>query len=162
MTEEALPPAVPKACKECPWRRDSEPGHLGPYDAATWILAVHGDAPIACHETIKSNDQPWPELKQCRGSAIYRANVCKTPRNRAVVVGPVDTATVFDRDEDFIAHHEQARAVLQRMLVRDLREEAFFMPNASRARKADIIDWLLKQKYSTVRRLMRIANEEQP
>lgn len=155
--DEDLPPAVPRACKECPWRRDSEPGWLGPYDAKTWILAVHSDQPIACHETIKSSDQPWSEVKQCRGSAIYRANVYKSPRNPQVVVGPQDTKTVFDSDGDFIAHHEQVRAALNSFTVARLREEAFFMPDRHRAKKADIITWLLTHKFPTVRLLVKEA-----
>lgn len=150
---------MPKACKECPWRRDSEPGHLGPYDARTWILAIHSDQPIACHETIKSSEQDWSELKQCRGSAIYRANVYKSPRNPAVVVGPSDTETVFADDREFLEHHEQAVKLLNKFTVRRLREEAWNMLNVGRARKAEIITFLLQHKYGTVHDLLAEARE---
>jgi hypothetical protein len=145
----------PRPCKECPWRRDSQPGYLGPLDAETWLVAAHGDQPIACHETIKSSDQPWNELKQCRGSAIFRANVFKSPRNRDVAVGPLDTKMVFGTNEEFLEHHEAARIGLRMLPVWLLRQEAFSMPRVSRARKEEVIDWLLKNSHRTVRNLLR-------
>lgn len=101
-----LPEATARPCAECPWRRDSRSGHLGPNTAEEWAELAHGESPIACHMTIESDDQPWPELRQCAGSAIFRANICKSPRNPEVAVGQQDTKTVFAWDDEFIAHHE--------------------------------------------------------
>lgn len=102
---DTLPGAVTKPCTECPWRRDATPGHLGPHSAQDWIRTAHGENPIACHLTVRHNDQPWSELKQCAGAAIFRANICKQPRHTAVAVLEADTATVFGWDNEFTDHH---------------------------------------------------------
>lgn len=101
-----LPEATVRPCNECPWRRDSRPGHLGPYSAQEWANAAHGESPIACHETIKHEDQDWSELRQCAGMAIFRANIFKSPRHPKVARAKRDEETVFSWDDEFIAHHE--------------------------------------------------------
>lgn len=109
-----LPPPVAKPCRECPWRRDSVNGHLGPHDARNWLAQVHGETAIACHMTIKTRDEngygDWshPAMRQCRGAAIFRRNVGKSPRDTAVPAGPRDTETVFATNDEFINHHEGA------------------------------------------------------
>jgi hypothetical protein len=65
-----------KPCHDCPWRRKAVPGWLGSMSADEWIQAAHGDGVIDCH-TVKGVPQP-----QCVGAATYRANVCKSPRDR--------------------------------------------------------------------------------
>ena len=106
-----LPEAAKTPCNQCPWRRDARPGHLGPHDAETWALAAHGESAIACHVTIKPgrSEAEWddPGLKQCRGAAIFRANVFKLPRNPQIVTGPADHDRVFSSNEEFITHHAQ-------------------------------------------------------
>lgn len=100
-----LPDAVAKPCTECPWRRDATPGHLGPHAAKEWVDMAHGEGPIACHMTIQHEDQDWSELKQCAGSAIFRGNICKSPRHAKVAVFETDKVTVFGWDDQFIEHH---------------------------------------------------------
>lgn len=102
---QSLPPVAPNPCVECPFLRSSVPGHIGPYAAHDWPEMCHAEGPIACHMTIEHEGQPWPELKQCAGAAIFRANICKTPRNPKVAKGERDTIRVFGWDDEFIAHH---------------------------------------------------------
>lgn len=99
-----LPPATDRPCKGCPWRRRSAPGWLGPFDADEWLAIVHSDEPIACHETIQVSDS-WEGALQCAGSAIFRDNVCKSPRDPAVAVGPVNKRLVFASSKEFKEHH---------------------------------------------------------
>lgn len=84
-------------CPECPWRRKAPPGWLGaklpPED---WVAAAHSDVRIPCHLDLN---------KQCAGAAIFRDNVCKLPRDPAVIVLPSDTVKVFATGNEFIAHH---------------------------------------------------------
>lgn len=116
----SLPPPTENPCNDCPWRRNAVPGWLGPYEAEDWRVLAHSDEPIACHMTIPSYDdyaedfteEEWadvvwehPALRQCRGAAIYRANVGKSPRNRDVTVGPRDTANVFATPSEFLEYH---------------------------------------------------------
>lgn len=99
-----LPPAVAKSCNDCPWRKDSIPGWLGPYDARRWLEIVHSDEPIACHMTIKESGS-WTGAFQCKGAAIYRANVAKVPREDDVATATADRLTVFANPQEFREHH---------------------------------------------------------
>lgn len=106
-----FPPAMKNPCDECPWRRDSPAGHLGPLDAQGWIDVIHGEQAIACHKTITDTDDKghgdWanPAMRQCRGAVSFRANVCKAPRNDEILSWPPDTKRVFATDAEFIEHH---------------------------------------------------------
>lgn len=75
-----------RPCGDCPWRRDALEGWLGNLTADAWLAAAHGDARIDCHTLIGP---------QCAGSAIYRANVCKLPRDPATLRLPADRRNVF-------------------------------------------------------------------
>lgn len=102
---ENLPAVTKRPCVECPWVRSSTAGHLGPHTPEEWVELAHQDGPIACHMTIDHDEQDWTELRQCAGSAIFRANVYKTPRHPNVAVGKRDEKLVFSWDDEFIAHH---------------------------------------------------------
>jgi hypothetical protein len=79
-------------------------------DADEWVACAHSDEPIACHQTIVDDDDWDAEgIKQCRGAAQYRANVCKSPRDREVVVGPADREAIFSNPMEFKAHHERVK-----------------------------------------------------
>lgn len=99
------PTAVP--CAECPWRRASAPGWLGPFDAQEWVALVHSEDAVACHMTI-SKDGSWDGgVRQCAGAARYRKNVCKLPRDPQVACGPLDRETVFTSSAEFLQHHQR-------------------------------------------------------
>lgn len=100
-----LPPARRSPCGGCPWRTVAIPGWLGPWRADEWIALAHSDEPIACHESIQEDDS-WEGALQCAGSAVYRANVCKLPRNPEVAVGTPDRQTIFAKPSAFLAHHK--------------------------------------------------------
>lgn len=112
LEQNVLPEALPKPCNECPWRREAAAGWLGPHTAQEWCDIAHGEGPVACHKTIKVvNDEgvgEWsdPAIKQCAGLAIFRANICKSPRNPDIVVYPADREAVFSWDNEFIDHHD--------------------------------------------------------
>lgn len=99
------PPPVKEPCRECPWRRASWAGHLGPFSPEEWLDILHGESPIACHLTIPPGGGWGDNTRQCRGAAIMRANVCKTPRNPSIETGPEDPVTVFRRNAEFLEHH---------------------------------------------------------
>lgn len=104
-----LPEPTAKPCNECPWRRNSLPGHLGPFTAEQWARLVHSDEAIACHKTIVEEDD-WeaPGVRQCAGAGIHRTNVLKKPRDPAVYRSDEpDTESVFAWTSEFVAHHER-------------------------------------------------------
>lgn len=108
-----LPKPRDRPCRECPWRRASFPGFLGPYDADEWADLLRSDEPIACHTTMREHEAredgtvPWsqPGLRQCAGSARTRANMAKLPRDPDVAVGPRDDAC-FGNAGEFLDHHQ--------------------------------------------------------
>lgn len=98
-------------CAVCPWRRKSVRGWLGPLTAPEWIELAHSDEPIACHETIETDGVWTPGVTlQCRGAAVFRANVFKAPRDQTVAVGPRDTDRVFASNAEFTEHHDSPLA----------------------------------------------------
>lgn len=102
------PVATKTPCIECPWRRDSAAGHLGPHDAKTWAQAAHGESAIACHATITGEDWTDPGMRQCAGAAIFRRNVLKLPHNPTIATSDEpDHERVFSSSREFIAHHER-------------------------------------------------------
>ena len=107
MDTQEFPEAVKEPCNECPWRRDASVGHLGPHTAREWTRMAHSETAIACHKTIEGDDG-WDgkKIRQCRGAAVFRANVCKTPRNPSVAKGPENHEAVFSNNEEFVNHHE--------------------------------------------------------
>lgn len=111
--EEALmKPPTGHPCRECPWRRVSAPGWLGPHSAEHWVEMAHGDGQIACHMTIPpDSDDDNPDIASmttCSGSAIFRRNVCKSPRTLRGLPEyqlPDDREAVFGWNNEFLAHH---------------------------------------------------------
>lgn len=102
-----LPPCLAQPCNECPWVRTSTPGHTGPFTGREWAESAHSDTPIMCHKTLRGiHDFTDPEIRQCRGAAIFRANVHKVPRNPTAVTGPRDTDLVFASGAEMADHHD--------------------------------------------------------
>lgn len=107
-----LPEATKEPCNECPWRKVAAPGYLGPHSAMEWIRTAMSETPIACHKTIEADPETgvgdWNDgkMRQCRGAASFRANICKAPRRSDVAAEPTSDA-VFENPTDFIDHHEE-------------------------------------------------------
>lgn len=82
-------------CSDCPWARASLNGWLGGVSIEDWIAEAHADAPIECHVLAGA---------ECAGAAIYRSNVCKTPRFAKLRL-PADRKVVFATPAEFREHH---------------------------------------------------------
>ena len=85
-----------KPCLDCPWRRDAAPGWLGELSADEWVTLAHGEGSAECHVH---------HTQQCAGLAVYRANVCKAPRNPALLRLPADRRLVFGTPDQFLEYH---------------------------------------------------------
>lgn len=124
----SLPETTPQPCNDCPWRRVAKRGWLGPWTAAQWLAIVHGDSPIACHQTITETDESgsgdWehPAMRQCRGAAIFREHVCKSPRNPEIETGPEDRDNVFANNYEFYRHHTGDDEITDSEIVRRIVE----------------------------------------
>lgn len=77
-SDEATPLSsqLTKPCSDCPWATNAVNGWLGPHTAQEWLALIHSEGRIDCHVF----DGP-----QCAGAAIFRANVCKSPRDRSLL-----------------------------------------------------------------------------
>jgi hypothetical protein len=84
-------------CSDCPFARKSVRGWIGGMSVDEWLVAVHGEGMFDCH-TVSN--------QQCAGAAIFRANVCKSPRREDVLRLPSDTVRVFSSSQEFRWHHE--------------------------------------------------------
>lgn len=100
------PPPTKEPCNDCPWRREATRGWLGPFDAVDWLASIHGEAAIACHQTIPEGGGWSEQTRQCRGAAMFRAHVCKNPHNATIETGPDDREQVFATNQEFYDHHD--------------------------------------------------------
>lgn len=88
-------------CHDCPWRKCSIPGWLGPLSAEEWVRAGHGDGRIDCHTRRQDGKEDhW----QCAGASIYRANVVKRVDPPNLELPPSDKVFTFG---EFLAHHSK-------------------------------------------------------
>jgi hypothetical protein len=91
-------------CADCPWARKSIKGWLGQMSAEDWLALAHGEGTADCHSTKQPDGSAW----DCAGLAIYRANVCKVPRDPDALRLPPNRVTVFGWRTEFLAHHEDS------------------------------------------------------
>lgn len=85
-----------KPCSDCPWRRDALRGWLGSATPMEWVQIAHGESYVECHTLL---------TKQCAGLAVYRANVCKSPRDPSIMRLDSDKEKVFSGPQEFLTHH---------------------------------------------------------
>ncbi len=85
-------------CGDCPFRRVSAPGWLGEYEPQDLLEYAHGEVKYDCHTKTGS---------QCAGMAIYRGNMCKSPRDKSILALPANRSVVFSTPKEFINHHER-------------------------------------------------------
>jgi hypothetical protein len=89
-------------CSDCPWSRKALPGWTGLLTTEEWLRVAHGEAVVECHTRRQEGEADhW----ECAGAAIYRANVCKTPRSQYILRLPADRTKVFATPKEFKDHH---------------------------------------------------------
>ena len=103
-----------RACRACPFRTDSGPGWLGPWNPRELLASIRHIA-FACHRTITQHDQRTddPALESCAGAAAFlnqRMTLARDPtlarHQRALrEAGPQADNEVFTTDDAFIEHH---------------------------------------------------------
>jgi hypothetical protein len=96
-----------RPCGDCPWRRDALKGWTGASTTKEWLTYAHGEDIVYCH-TMSGPRDGSTMGPQCAGLAIYRANVCKIPRNRAQqLILPADRGAVFASPAEFKQYHDE-------------------------------------------------------
>jgi hypothetical protein len=91
-----------KPCVDCPFGRIAVKGWI-PETPEGWLQKAHGEGRFECHTTKRHDDEPW----QCAGAATFRANVCKAPRDRSLLVLPQNKKLVFASNQEFFDHHRK-------------------------------------------------------
>lgn len=84
-------------CSDCPFSRNSLPGWLGNESPEWWMQLAHGEGTSECHTSDK----------MCAGLAIYRANVCKSVRDKNALALPPNRKKVFATPMEFLSHHKR-------------------------------------------------------
>ncbi len=113
-------------CIECPFRRSSAPGWLGPWTSENLIEEVETGT-FVCHRSI--NDllkYDESKLEYCAGAGIYLNNHFKLSRNneyseyqKALKNISVEIQrSVFSRKDEFTEHHNKL-GIVSGALVRD-------------------------------------------
>lgn len=133
-----------KPCRECPFTRSIAPGFTGGADPAVFVGQAVGPFLLPCHmDTRYAEERHSPELVQCAGAAIYRANIGAADRlPGAMLRCSPDPAAVFTSPAELLAHHRQvaledAEAELQRtppgvLLERELARSGVVVVEAPR------------------------------
>lgn len=96
-------------CKECPWSRTTEPGHLGGSSPQTFIGQVWGPFWLPCHSHTDYSDPGWKtdtSKPQCAGAAMMRDVTGRAPLlPPAIHRLRADLSKVFGSLAEFLAHH---------------------------------------------------------
>jgi hypothetical protein len=108
-----------KPCKECPFRRDSWRGWLGPWNVEDLLWALGREA-FPCHKTITGRFMAMddPALVGCAGAAIFLNNKSERSRHpytaahqKAVAGIPAaEKAAIFTNGNEFREHHNVTRS----------------------------------------------------
>lgn len=94
-------------CSDCPFRRDSLRGWLGGSSAREFVRMANSDAAYSCHTVVGP---------QCAGLAIFRANICKSPRDPKVLTTRQNKVAVFAWHDEFLAHHESTTPIFPKTI----------------------------------------------
>lgn len=119
-----------KPCGDCPFRRKSAPGWLGHNELEDFVIAAVSDVKMPCHLTPGEGAAPdfelHPDASQCAGRGIFLSNMCKSPRDKSVLVLPANREDVFSRPQEFVAHHGLGK----KKIVADGRKWPFHLEQA--------------------------------
>ena len=98
-----------KPCAECPFSRAIAPGGTGGADASVYVGQAAGPFFLPCHMDPKyEENKRSPELLQCAGAAIFRANIGVDYRlPPALLHLSQDHKFVFSTPAELIAHHRE-------------------------------------------------------
>ena len=99
-------------CNDCPFRRNSAPGWLGPWSVEDLLMQI-AYGPFPCHKTISGSEMDASKLPQCAGAAIFLNNKMQLSRDPALSAAQKALrgctselrATVFSTPVEFEAHH---------------------------------------------------------
>ena len=86
-------------CHDCPFARKAISGWLGGNTPQQFIAMAQSDEIYHCHSFT------GPKRPQCAGLAIFRANICKEPRDPKALRLRPNIKLVFSWPLEFMKHH---------------------------------------------------------
>ena len=104
-------------CAECPFRKKSAPGWLGPWSVDEFEQIINSDSQFVCHDVInKMSDDNVPTSiiedvgQHCVGLLRYRNSLCRLSRDPEVAEVQRELRSVQDEEiipaREFRTHHE--------------------------------------------------------
>ncbi len=119
-------------CSDCPFRKKSLPGWLGPWQPWDLLRSVDADVPFPCHQTIaedhEERGQSLDQMQSCAGAALFLANRYKlsrdpsTARHQALLRQQDDyveqKARVMSTENEFMLWHsaDNLRANMEKLM----------------------------------------------
>lgn len=101
-----------KACKECPYRKDSAPGWLGESSGDPVDFLTQLDSPVMhpCHMAVNwEENESYLGASVCKGALQFAKNTCKMlgdkRGNDLRSSLTIDTTEIFETRQKFIEHH---------------------------------------------------------
>jgi hypothetical protein len=93
-----------KPCNDCPFRKNSLAGWLGPHDVDYFSEVLRADFPYPCHLSLNK-----PEEHICVGLVHTRNNMCKKARSGVLVEEEQRLYDIenncFSSIKEFVEHH---------------------------------------------------------
>ena len=84
-----------------------------------WVELAHGEGSADCHTTKQKGGKGWA----CAGLAVYRANICKSPRDASAMRLKPDTKLVFSFGEFKKHHGKEETSVAKKKPVEKVTED---------------------------------------
>jgi hypothetical protein len=95
-----------KVCNDCPFRKKSVPGWLGPWENAWHIMQSVYHNYFPCHKTIKYDGITKGTIP-CAGALIFCKNIMKLPRD-PMMCGEVEKSDlIFQTEAEMMLHHKR-------------------------------------------------------
>lgn len=109
-----------KPCKECPFRKESSPGWLGPWDARSIVQQAHSEAGLACHvdggvKKHLGDEELYDKVHVCVGS-LQHANISHKSYRSPILnafAKAVGTAVNIMGLKEFFEHHERIDRLIE-------------------------------------------------
>lgn len=92
------PEPCPAPCRECPYVEGRTRGFTGPYAPEDLHSIAASELKFPCHMTMKGESGP-----RCRGIDLYRAQLCKSPRDPTERAEQAETVKVHGETEKAVA-----------------------------------------------------------
>ena len=106
--ESAITEQRKECCSQCPFARHTSKAYLDTRgdNSERFIGQAHINALLPCHMESDDGNATVGEGRQCAGAAKFRANCNVQGIAPAIGKLPQDSESVFDNEQELLAHHK--------------------------------------------------------